>query len=61
MLIWKNAGFNPMAIKKAGIKARLMTGTYMFFNLFVLSLISTVLTQRVCCVGRIQKTMNISC
>ena len=26
--VWKNAGFNPMAIKKAGIKARLMTGTY---------------------------------
>ena len=26
--VWKNASFNPMAIKKAGIKARLMTGTY---------------------------------
>ena len=26
--VWKNAGFNLMAIKKAGMKARLMTGTY---------------------------------
>ena len=26
--VWKNAGFNLMAIKKAGIKVRLMTGTY---------------------------------
>ena len=26
----KNAGFNLMAIRKAGIKARLMTGTYVF-------------------------------
>ena len=27
-LCWKNAGFNLMAIKKAGMKAMLMTGTY---------------------------------
>ena len=27
-VIWKNAGFNIMAIKKAVIKARLMTGAY---------------------------------
>ena len=26
--LWKNAGFNLMAIKKAGFKAKLMTGTY---------------------------------
>ena len=26
--LWKNAGFNLMAIKKAGLKAKLMTGTY---------------------------------
>ena len=26
--VWKNAGFNLMAIKKAGMKAMLMTGTY---------------------------------
>ena len=26
--VWKNAGFNLMAIKKAGIKAMLMTDTY---------------------------------
>ena len=28
--VWKNAGFNLMAIKKAGTKARLMTGTYRY-------------------------------
>ena len=26
--LWKNAGFNLMTIKKAGFKAKLMTGTY---------------------------------
>ena len=26
--LWKSAGFNLMAIKKAGLKAKLMTGTY---------------------------------
>ena len=26
--LWENAGFNLMAIKKAGFKAKLMTGTY---------------------------------
>ena len=26
--LWKNAGINLMAIKKAGFKAKLMTGTY---------------------------------
>ena len=26
--LWKNAGFNLMAIKTAGLKAKLMTGTY---------------------------------
>ena len=26
--LWKNAGFNLMARKKAGSKAKLMTGTY---------------------------------
>ena len=28
--VWKNAGFNLMAIKKAGMKARLMTGTCLY-------------------------------
>ena len=39
-----------MAIKKAGIKTRLMTSTNILSSLFVLSLITTVLTQHVCCV-----------
>ena len=26
--LWKNAGFTLMAIKKAGFKAKLITGTY---------------------------------
>ena len=51
--VWKNAGFNPMAIKKVDIKTRLITGTYMLFYLFVLSSVSTVFMQRVSCVGRI--------
>ena len=30
--LWKNAGFNLMAIMKAGFKAKFMTGTYVLYS-----------------------------
>ena len=44
--LWKNAGFNLMAIKKAGFKAKLMTDTYVLQS----NSISILSTQRVYCV-----------